>query len=115
MRLNELRAAYPACDAVAYCDLTTGMVLCASSQQKLPQEQLDQMGLCAAELLNSDQFLAEPVQSAILVQGPFISLILRSTGQPTEALYCDCALDVELLEFSQAAARVLVLVSAWSA
>ena len=112
MRLNELRARFPACVAVAYCDLSNGMVLCASSQQKLLQEQVDQMGFSAAELLNSHEFLTEPVQSAILVQGAFISLILRSTGQPTEALYCDCVFDVDLPDFSQAADRVLTQISA---
>lgn len=97
---------------MAYCDLNTGMVLCAQSRLKLPQEQLDQLALYAAELLNGDFGLDAPIQSSILVQGDTINVSLRSHLQPAEALSCDCALDIDLPLFFQMAQQSLFDISA---
>ena len=112
IRLNDLCVDFPACRAVAYCDLSTGMVLCSSNQHKLPQEQLDQLGLMAGEVLNGDQVLVKHVQSAIIVQDNTISVVLRSTVHPSEALSCDCEIGIDLVEFSIAAEKTFNAINA---
>ena len=109
--LTDLCAAFPACRAVAYCDLMTGMVLCSSTRIKTPQEQLDQLGQTATDLLDSDFMLAGPTQNAVLVQGGDIWLVLRSATQPTEALCCECSLDIDLDRLLHHAARILAEIS----
>jgi hypothetical protein len=107
IRLNELSDTFLACRAVAYCDLSTGLVLCSSSRHKLPQEQLDRLGLMAGDVLEGDQILVNPVQSAIVIQDNTIGVVLRSTAQPSEALSCECELDIDLVKFSLAAENAL--------
>ena len=109
-RLNELCVNFLACRAVAYCDLSTGLVLCSSSQYKLPQEQLDRLGLMAGDVLDGDQILVNPVQSAIVIQDNTICVVLRSTALPGEALSCDCEIDIDLVKFCLAAENTLIAI-----
>lgn len=87
------------------------MVLCSGSQQKLPQEQLDQLGLGAAEVLNSDLGSFGPIQTVVLVQNQSVNFVLRSKSQPNEALSCDCDMEIDLHALGLAAEMILVGIS----
>jgi hypothetical protein len=110
-QLDRLCAQFPACNVVAYTDLTTGMVLGSGSRQRPPQEQLDHLCQTAADLLDIcvGQGL---VQTAIMVDGDTVGVFLRSAGQPTEALCCDCTTAIDIAAFANAATAALTAIVA---
>lgn len=73
---------------------------------------MDQLGLTAADLLNEAPDLTGPVRSAVLVQGGSISLFMRATLHSTEALCCDCSLEIDVLALGIAAEQVLITLGA---
>lgn len=105
-RLNEFRDEVPGCEAIAFADISTGLVLCASSGRKMPQEWFDRMCQTAAKLLDGafarqasglkSDGGADGAREAIqLIEGEF-RLFLRSEAVPNEALCCVCATDVSV-------------------
>ncbi len=119
--LERLCARFPACNVVAFTDLTTGMVLCYNAGSKLPQEQLDDLCQTAAALLDGQMAatfgaqLAGPagpaVQTVLLVDGKNVELFLRAGAQPAEALCCNCTTQIELSAFVRAAGDVLAAIA----
>lgn len=120
-QLDKLCRQFPACNVVAYADLTTGMVLCSSVRLKLPQEQLDELCRSAADLLTGQLALlfarhlapvdGTCVQTAVLIDQHSVELFLRTPAQPTEALCCHCSSQIDLADFAQAAHVALVAIS----
>lgn len=105
--LDALRDHVPGCSVAAFTDLSSRLVLCASSAVRTGQEDLDALSQAAALLL--DGALAEgagPVWSeaapgaaagtAMLLSDAGIRVAMRSSGKPTEALVCLCAPGTDL-------------------
>lgn len=116
-RLNGLRDEVPGCEALAFADISTGLVLCASSEQKKPQEWFDQICQAAMELLDGE--FARQASGLISADGTTgarqaiqmvdgeLRLFLRSESAPNEALCCVCATDVSVDDLAERA-RVLL-------
>lgn len=96
--LDKLRATLPGCTLVAFGDLDARIVLCASTSDKRPQEDLD--ALCHAASGALDGGFAGPVASALggthlteafAVKPGEIQVFLRSEIEAADALFCSCA------------------------
>lgn len=104
--LDAMRSDLPGCALVAYADLGSALVLCASTTGKPAQEELDRLSRAAQVAL--DGALAEgaaPVldgagagraETAMLLTGSEARVFLRSPGEAPEALICVCAPDIDL-------------------
>jgi hypothetical protein len=102
--LNDFRCDVPGCEAVAFADLATGLVLCASSGRKQPQEWFGRLCRGASELLDAEFARkasalllgdgAQGARQAIQVADGEVRLFLRSEAEPNEALCCVCRPDV---------------------
>lgn len=96
--LDKLRATLPGCTLVAFGDLDAGIVLCASSETKKPQEELD--ALCAIASHALDGGFTVPVAQtlggskltqAVSVRSGEIRLFLRAHADDSDALFCTFA------------------------
>ncbi len=80
-QLSRLRQRLRGCDNLALVDLATRMVLCAATADRVPREQMDQLGENAALLL-----VGEVAQALARAEGPdsatFAAVIL--SGAETE-------------------------------
>jgi hypothetical protein len=112
-----LRDEVPGCEALAFADLSTGLVLCASSGRKKPQEWFDQMCQAAIELLDGEFARrasgliagdgATGARQAIQIVDRELRLFLRSEAVPNEALCCICATDVSVDHLAERARALL--------
>ncbi len=105
--LDSLHAQFPACGTVAYADLAAGMVLVANSRSPLDRHALDALCAQAGCLLgeNSAPPLGSGAPAFALAREPGrLMLAFKSPRQPTDALLCLAAPDLDLGAF-QAAAR----------
>ncbi len=110
-KLDDLRLKFPGCRTLAFADISTGMVLCASAADHLRQEHLDSLCSTAAEMLNGS--IAKPVCDAfadnentgifqaIIIEPTEIGIFLKSRHNPADALCCVCAPTIELGAFLQ--------------
>lgn len=118
--LDQLCGQFPDCTAVAYADLATGMVLAARSAVKLPQEQIDLLGLTAVEVLTGrvaaafahPQAPGDLLLTALVIEDAAVALFLRSPAPATEVLCCECAARIDLPRFTRAARAVLMQMAA---
>lgn len=104
--LDAMRSELSGCSLVAFTDLSSQLVLCASAASKPVQEELN--ALSEAANLALDGAFAEgaaplwseggeaPAETAVLLTGAEVRVFLRSPGKPNEALVCVCAPDAEL-------------------
>lgn len=102
--LDAMRADVRGCALVAYTDLTSQLVLCASAASKPVQEEMN--ALSQAAQLTLDGPYAEgaaavwdattPAEVSILMTGSEARLFLRSPSNTAEALVCVCAADTDL-------------------
>lgn len=116
-RLDGLRHEVPGCEALAFADLSTGLVLCSSSGQKRPQEWFDHLCQTAMDLLDGDFARqasvmlcvdrASEMRQAIQIVHRELRLFLRSEVAPNEALCCVCETDVAVDDLA-ARARALL-------
>ena len=114
--LNQLRADCPGCQTVVYADLSTLMVLCASSEERLPQERYDQLCRDGAEIFDcgaltaaSDvltQQLAVGTE-AVRYAGKGLQAFLRGAANPAEVMCLDCKPGVDPDAVLRAARSVL--------
>jgi hypothetical protein len=93
--LDKLRATLPGCTLVAFGDLATNIVLCASADPKRPQEALDALCASASDALNGAhaddmaQALAAPhLAEAIMIGAGESHVFLRSQHDAQDALFC---------------------------
>lgn len=106
-RLDAMRSELPGCLVVAFTDLGSKLVLCASAAAKLGQEELDRLSDLAQVML--DGVIADgaaPVLqggkgdrragTAMLVSDHDAKIFLRAPGDVSEALVCVCAPDADL-------------------
>lgn len=108
-RLDSLRRNAPGCALIAFGDISTGLILCTSSDRKPPQERLDRLCRTAQELLNGaagtsaeialGRAPGSGIDEAIAFNGDMVEVFLRSPAVATDALCCVCAaeMDVESL------------------
>lgn len=104
--LDEMRSGLLGCSLVAFTDLSSQLVLCASAAAKPVQEELN--ALSKAANLALDGTIAQsampvwtegdeaPAETAVLLTGSEVRVFLRSPKKPNEALVCVCAPDIEL-------------------
>ena len=90
------------------------MVLASGSRQRLPQEQIELLGLTAAELLNAGVVPLGQVQMAVVIHGLTRNLFLRSVNQPTEALCCVCGNGMDFVELGSAMSKTLTEIGSLS-
>ncbi len=95
--LDNLRAELSGCLLVAYADLQSRLVLCASSAGSPAQEELDALSKSAhlaldgniadgAQALWANETENAPASSAMLMTGREVRVFLRCPGNASEAL-----------------------------
>jgi len=99
---------------VGLVDVSSGIVLCVSTEKKPPQEQLDSICASATQLLNSDTSGAfsnaldgtqtDGLHEAIVMNATDTCLFLRSPVDSMEAMFCLCAPQIDI-ENAMAIAR----------
>ncbi|NNE88032.1 MAG: hypothetical protein HKN27_08145 [Silicimonas sp.] len=104
--LDSLRSEIAGCSLVAFADLSSKIVLTASSAMKPAREELD--ALSAAAYLVLDGAVADgaaavwgeqsdiSAETAMLLSQSEARIFLRSPGENPEALICVCAPDCDL-------------------
>lgn len=114
-RLESIRRDFPACETLAYADISTSTVLSSSAATQMRQEQLDHLCSTAVEKFggpsagvltdfwrgsgaaNSDVF------HVIVCNAAGFQVFIRSTTSPTDALCCICTPLIEINAFIQGA------------
>lgn len=93
--LSQFRAQLPDCELAVYADIGSGTVLSSDGALRYPQEYLDALCACAAELFQpgADDSASDHV---MFMNATGSRLFFRSKEEPNEALCCICAPDVDL-------------------
>ncbi|NKX44435.1 hypothetical protein [Roseicyclus persicicus] len=87
--LARLRRAVPACSLVVWADIDKGTVLAADGDLAYPQEHLDALGACAAQLLEVAAPGSGRQPDSALFAGPTgCRVFFRVPGAPAEAICC---------------------------
>lgn len=105
--LDAMRLEVAGCSLVAYTDLSSELVLCASTAGRPAQEELDALSHAArialdgtlaegARPLWDDEAPGAPAETAMLLTGAEARVFLRSSGEAAEALACVCSADADL-------------------
>ena len=118
-QLNDLRVSTPGCILVAFTDISSAIVLCASSAIKQPQERLDSISANAVSLLTgktsetvSSMIGAEtPTAEAVALNDQNIQIFLRTSQEMNDALCCICSIDVDCTALMRRARDVLKSIS----
>lgn len=102
--LDAVRTEVSGCDLVAFADLSSGMVLCTSADQRPAQEDLE--ALCDAATASLDGELAGGASAMVEADGDIniamtfhpgaAHVFLRSQSERNEALCCVCAANVDI-------------------
>lgn len=102
--LDAMRTGMQGCALVAYADLSSQLVLCTSAASSPAQEEMNALSKAAQLALDGD-YAAGAAQSwgggaaaevSVLMTGAEARLFLRAPDNPSEALMCVCAPDVDL-------------------
>ncbi|MGB3147870.1 MAG: hypothetical protein WBA91_08960 [Paracoccaceae bacterium] len=112
--LDALKERFPACETLAFADLSTGMVLVTNSDTPLERRGLDQ--LCGeAELLlggaGSRPLGEKPAAMALVSSQDRVRLFLRAGQEPNDALCCVVTPELDLAAFLPAADATLQKIS----
>lgn len=121
-KLGSLRSAFAECELVALADISTGLVLCANSDETRPREELDAFCAQASSLLDGatardclaavrDEAKPAPQQALSLADGR-LSLFLRSPLIPTDVLCCICRPNVDLAKLVERGRTYLIDIAA---
>ncbi len=121
-QLTHLRTSTPGCALVALSDLSSGVVLCASSAIKQPQERLDSLCAIAADFLGGSaaQFASEtlgldqstPIDRAIALNATNSRIFIRSRQEKNDALCCICSVNMDIDAFMNRAHATLKEIAA---
>jgi len=96
--LDKRGATLAGCTLAAFGDLDARIVLCASTAERRPQEDLD--ALCQSASAALDGVFSGPVaralgaarlNQAVTITPGEINVFLRSDNEPTDALFCTFA------------------------
>lgn len=116
--LTGLRDRFPACESVAFADLSAGMILATSTARDLPQERWDDLCDTAVAMMRGD---VAGLTGAIYPDGPGfailrdkdeIGIFVRSATAPDDSLCCVCRPQVEVLALIAAARDSLARIEA---
>lgn len=92
--LDEIQRQVPACNTLAYADLSTEMVLITNSDTPLERHGLNR--LCSEAVLLLGAGGATRTQSALVSTQDEIRFFLRSDLHPTDVLICVGGSDLDL-------------------
>lgn len=116
--LDKLRATLPGCTLVAFGDLASSIVLCASAEEKRPQEELDALCTAASTALDgayaiplSDALGGAALTQAVTVKPGEIQLFLRSHLDDCDALFCTFADQTDIRDIVSAGRTTLHRIS----
>ena len=112
--LDTLREASVGCQAIAFADLSTRMILVTDTQSKLPREALDALCVQAASVLGANGKIAlgaHPSRIALVAEKSVVRLFLRASDEPNDVLCCVCASSVDVDEFVAKATECLNRIS----
>ena len=104
--LSEFRAKLPDCELAVYADIGSGTVLSADGALRYPQEYLDALCACAAELFSEDAS-EQDSDHVMFMSATGSRAWFRSANVPNEALCCICAPGVDLARLITASRGVL--------
>lgn len=114
--LDDLRASLPACRFIVLADLSSRMVLCASAEIPLPQENYDALCINAADLFSSPAYSLALRElgakdgdgaEAILADASGTQVYVFSTRSSDDALCFQCGPEVDLVSLIAAARPVV--------
>ncbi len=115
--LDKLRTRFPECDIAAYADLSTGMVLAATSATKVSQESLDTLCEAATDTLKGPLLQAvsstatnrqnDNICHAVRISRSAMEVFVKSNARAEEAMCLVCKHDVDVHEVTQHAQTLL--------
>ncbi len=121
-QLEELRAAFAQCRALALADLASGTIYRVSAREKQPQERFDAMCAAAAEVFcrppgdalarASGHEEARALNEVMLFRGDDLCIFLRAPWDPGEAVLCLCEAALDVDAFLEAARERLAQIAA---
>jgi hypothetical protein len=117
-QLNGVRRDFPGCRVAAFADLSSRVVLFASSDARLPQDRLDAFCARAGALLAGPAgqagaaLLGTPVERVLLPEADGIFVFVRSPDEPDEAVICQCDADTDPVALSVRIAQELAALGA---
>lgn len=109
--LEKIRRDFPACETLAYADISTNNVLSSSAETTLRQEHLNDLCNTAVDMLTGPsaaqvarvweegQTASPDVYQAIIVEAAEVGIFLRSASNPTDALCCVCQPSIDIPAF----------------
>jgi hypothetical protein len=109
-QLNAIRRDFEGCRLATFADLSSGIVLFASAEGRVPQEHLEALGARARTLLSQPAvtgLLPAPIDLAVAPEDEGLLVIVRAPQEPDEALVFRCDDDIDLASFMARAARDL--------
>ncbi|MEM6609804.1 MAG: hypothetical protein AAF689_14645 [Pseudomonadota bacterium] len=87
--LADFRAQLPQCELAVYADIRSGTVLLTDGALRYPQEYLDALSECAAQLFAEAPAFDDHVIDPVLIFGPTGGrAFFCSSVDPSEALCC---------------------------
>ncbi|KAB2886447.1 MAG: hypothetical protein F9K34_02255 [Albidovulum sp.] len=92
--LNAFRRKLTDCELAVYVDLESRTVLSSDGALHFPQEYLDALCACAADLLASGPKREGPVEHVLFLSPTGSRMFFRNLAEPNEALCCICAAEV---------------------
>lgn len=105
--LNAFRSKVAECEFAVYVDLHARTVLSSDGALHVPQEYLDALCACAADLFAAAPEAAGPVEHVHFVSPTGSRSFFRNPAEPNEALCCLCAAEVAVAPLIIAARAAL--------
>lgn len=112
-KLDALRAEFSECSAIALADISSGTVLCVSTEKKQRQEHLDTLCQTAAEIFSgqtasavskmSEETGGSALHESVVLAKSETYVFLRSPIDPKEAMLCVCSAKLDIDSFLQQA------------
>ena len=112
--LDALHSKFPACETLAFADLSTKMILVTNTDSPHQREALDT--LCAEAALTlgpagNPAIGDSPSDAAFIATRDQIKIFLRAESEPTDVLCCICQPDLDIPAFLSEARPCLQKIS----
>lgn len=112
--LDALHSKFPACETLAFADLSTNMILVTNTDSPQQREALDTLCAEAALTLGSAGSPAigdTSSDAAFIATKDHIKIFLRADNEPSDVLCCICAPDLDIPAFLSEARPCLQKIS----
>lgn len=115
-QLNAFRRGFPDCRVAVFADMSSGLVLSASTDRNLPQENLDALcerarsALTGGLLTSVEVAIGGPIAASVTSEDDKLYVFVRSETEPDEVFACECAPDVDLFLFLSGASGALAAI-----